>query len=63
MRCILAFDSIFIDFQKAFDAFETGIRGIVKDWCDSGLTDRVQLTLVGPVLSIKISSSCGVHPC
>ena len=77
--------SIFIDFQKAFDAvyqnillkkkikkknnnknynnYNTGIRGIVNDWCDSCLTDSVQPTLVGPVLSIKISSSCGVHPC
>ena len=61
---------VFIDFQKAFDTVNHyillhklshyGIRGIVNDWLSSYLSNRTQTTQVGPHVSRKESTLCGV---
>ena len=61
---------VFIDLEKAFDTVDHntlleelchyGISGIVSDWFHSYLTDCAQSTLIGSLLSSKISISCGV---
>ena len=61
---------VFIDLQKAFDTVNHsillhklshyGIRGIVNDWFSSYLSNRIQTTQVGPHVSRKESTLCGV---
>ena len=61
---------VFIDLQKAFDTVNHsillhklshyGIRGIVNDWFCSHLSKRIQTTQVGPHISRKESTLCGV---
>lgn len=61
---------VFIDLQKAFDTVNHsillhklshyGIRGLVNDWFSSYLSNRIQTTQVGPHVSRKESTLCGV---
>ena len=61
---------VFIDLQKAFDTvdhaillqklFHYGVRGIVNDWFSSYLINRVQTTQIGPHVSEKQNTLCGV---
>ena len=61
---------VFIDLQKAFDTVNHsillhklshyGIRGLVNDWFSSYLSNRIQTTQVGPNVSRKESTLCGV---
>lgn len=61
---------VFIDLQKAFDTVNHsillhklshyGIRGLVNDWFSSYLLNRIQTTQVGPHVSRKESTLCGV---
>lgn len=61
---------VFIDLQKAFDTVNHstllhklshyGIRGIVNDWFSSYLSNRIQTTQVGPHVSRKENTLCGV---
>ena len=62
--------SIFIDLKKAFDSvnheillqklYHYGIRGIVNDWFSSYLKSRSQTTYIGPHISEKAPTECGV---
>ena len=61
---------IFIDLKKAFDTvnheillqklYHYGIRGIVNDWFSSYLKSRSQTTNIGPHISEKAPTECGV---
>ena len=61
---------IFLDFSKAFDTVNHeilltklefyGIRGIVKDWFTSYLSNRKQFVSLGNTQSGKVNISCGV---
>ena len=61
---------IFIDLKKAFDKvnheillqklYHYGIRGIVNDWFSSYLKLRSQTTNIGPHISEKAPTDCGV---
>ena len=61
---------IFIDLKKAFDTvnheillqrlYHYGIRGIVNDWFSSYLKSRSQTTNIGPHVSEKAPTECGV---
>ena len=61
---------VFIDLQKAFDTVNHsivlhklshyGIRGIVNDWFSSYLSNRIQTTQIGPHVSRKEGTLCGV---
>ena len=61
---------IFLDFSKAFDTVNHGIlltkrefygiRGIVKDWFTSYLSNRKQSVSLGNTQSGKVNISCGV---
>ena len=61
---------VFIDLQKAFDTVNHsillhklshyGIRGMVKDWFSSYLSNRIQTTQVGPQISGKENTLCGI---
>ena len=61
---------IFLDFSKAFDTVNHeilltklefyGMRGIVKDWFTSYLSNRKQLVSLGNTQSGKVNISCGV---
>jgi retron-type reverse transcriptase len=60
---------ICLDFSKAFDTvnhkilikkLEHGIRGVVKDWFTSYLSDRTQVVTVNTVTSHQHNISCGV---
>ena len=61
---------IFLDFSKAFDTVNHdilltklefyGIRGIVKDWFTSYLSNRKQFVSLGNTQSDKVNISCGV---
>ena len=61
---------IFLDFSKAFDTVNHeilitklefyGIRGIVKDWFTSYLSNRKQFVSLGNTQSDKVNIFCGV---
>ena len=61
---------IFIDLKKAFDTVNHGIllqklchygiRGIINDWFSSYLKSRSQTTNIGPHISEKAPTDCGV---
>ena len=61
---------IFLDFSKAFDTVNHeilltklefyGIRGIVKDWFTSYLSNRKQFVSLGNTQSGNVNISCGV---
>ena len=61
---------VFIDLKKAFDAVNHeilldklnfyGFRGLINDWFQSHLKNRMQTIQIGEYLSTKLISPCGV---
>jgi len=61
---------IFIDLIKAFDTVDHeillrksdhyGFRGIINIWFSSCLQGRTQTTQIGPHISERLDSTCGV---
>ena len=61
---------IFIDLKKAFDTADHeillrksdhyGFRGIIHIWFSSYLQGRTQTTQIGPHISERLDSTCGV---